>query len=160
VTARHQKCSKSDLNSSAEALLRKAREADPTFASAWFLLAFAICQQNRPDAEWKPPVERAMALSPSATPAERYLIDGHTHQQRYTGASPDLTELAEAARSFEALLQIAPDHYWGLLELANTYRRLGRKDDADRVRLGPYRVRPHSPLSLLMPRRFTPAAAT
>ena len=128
----------------AEALLRKATDADPTFASAWFLLAFAICQQNRPDAECKPPVERAMALSPNAAPAERYLIEGYTHQQRYTGASPDLTELAEAARAFEALLQLVPDHYWGLLELANTYRRLGRRDDADRVRLGAYRVRPRS----------------
>lgn len=128
----------------AEALLRKATEADPTFASAWFLLAVAICQQNRPDAECKPPVEGAMALSSSATPAERYLIEGYTHQQRYTGASPDLTELDKAARAFEALLQLVPDHYWGLLELANTYRRLGRTDDADRVRLGAYRVRPHS----------------
>jgi len=128
----------------AEALLRKATDADPTFASAWFLLAFTICQQNRPDAECKPPVERAMALSSNATPAERYLIEGYTHEQRYTGASPDLAELDKAARAFEALLQLVPDHYWGLLELANTYRRLGRPDDADRVRLGAYRIRPHA----------------
>ena len=128
----------------AEALLKKATEADPTFASAWFLLAFTICQQNRPDSECKPPVERAMALSSSATPAERYLIEGYTHQQRYTGASPDLTELDKAARAFEALLQLVPDHYWALLELVGTYRRLGRTDDADRVRLDAFRVRPQS----------------
>ena len=129
----------------AEALLKKATEADSRFASAWFLLAFAICQQNRPDAECKPPVERAMALSPSAGPAERYLIEGYTHEQRYDRASPERSELVEAARSFEALLQLVPDHYWGIVELVGIYRLLGRHDDADRVRLDAYRVRPHSP---------------
>jgi tetratricopeptide (TPR) repeat protein len=129
----------------AEALLKKATEADPTFASAWFLLAFAICQQNRPDAECKPPVERAMALSPSMGPAERYLIEAYTHEQRYDPMSADRSELAEAARSYEALLQLVPDHYGALVELGWIYRLLGRHDNADRVRLEAFRIRPHSP---------------
>jgi tetratricopeptide (TPR) repeat protein len=130
---------------SAEALLRRAIDADPSFGSAWLLLAEAVRNQDRPRAEYLPLAEKAMALSGSVGPAERYLIEGFTHESRWDGSVANRGELEDAARAYEALLQIAPDHYWALLSLVETYRNLNRPDEADRVTLHAATVRPHSP---------------
>ena len=47
----------------AEVLLREATAIEPSFASAWLLLANAIRQQNRPAAEYLPIAERAPGLT-------------------------------------------------------------------------------------------------
>jgi DNA-binding winged helix-turn-helix (wHTH) protein/tetratricopeptide (TPR) repeat protein len=130
---------------SAEALLRKSTDADPLFASAWLVLAHAVRQQDRPRSEYLPLAERAMALSGTVSSPERYLIEGFTHTSRWDGSVANRRELDVAARAYEALLQLTPDHYWALLELVETYRDLGRFEEADRVTLQAARVRPHSP---------------
>jgi tetratricopeptide (TPR) repeat protein len=129
---------------SAEALLRKAVEIDPAFASAWLLLAHAISNQNRDRSEYVPFAERAMQLSASVGPVERYMIEGFTHRVRYDWKLPDRSDLQAAARAYEALLQFAPDHYWALVELLSIYRSLGRVEDVDRVTLHAAALRPHS----------------
>jgi hypothetical protein len=60
----------------AEALLRRATEADPAFASAWLLLAQTVRAQSRSIAEALALAERAMGESVRSTAAERCFIEG------------------------------------------------------------------------------------
>ncbi len=128
---------------SAEALLTDATRVDPSFASAWLLLAHSIFQQDRPKAEWLPLAERALQLASGVSDAERYFIEGFTHSRRGRDLE-DPSEAEAAARAFEAVLQLAPDHYWTLLELVPVYRQLGRFADAERLVIHEAEVRPRS----------------
>jgi DNA-binding winged helix-turn-helix (wHTH) protein/tetratricopeptide (TPR) repeat protein len=128
---------------SAEALLTEATRVDPSFASAWLMLAHAICQQDRPTGEYLPIAERALSLSAGAASAERYFIEGFTYSRR-AHFSENPRDYDHAARSFEAVLQVSPDHYWTLLELVPVYRQLGRFDEAERVVAHAAAVRPRS----------------
>jgi tetratricopeptide (TPR) repeat protein len=129
---------------SAEALLRQATVEDPSFASAWLLLAHAIFVQSRPVPEFLPLSERALELSRDVSSPERYFIQGVAHRHR-TYAAPDANgNLDASARAFEALLALEPAHYWALLELAPVYRYLGRIDDAERVVLAAAAAHPDS----------------
>ena len=128
---------------SAEALLTEATAIDPSFASAWMLLANAIYHQDRPKTEYLPIAERALHLASGTSDVERFFIDGFTHSRR--GADQeDPSETEAAARAFEAVLQLAPDHYWTLLELLPVYRQLGRFADAERLVIHAAEVRPRS----------------
>jgi len=128
--------------SSAEALLRGATEADPSFAAAWMLLGHVIANQNRPPREYRPFVEKAFALAGNLSPVERWMIEGFAW--RYRPWQGDYREVDAAIRAYEATLQIVPDHYWALLELQFLYAMLGRVDDQERVTLHAARLRPHS----------------
>ena len=128
----------------AEGLLRRATEADPNFASAWLLLAQTLQRQMRPAREALPVAERALAAAAASTPIERCFIEGVVHRFRADAHSGQTADLEASAQSFEALLRLAPDHYWGLLELGPIYRRLQRYDDADRIALQAAAARPHS----------------
>jgi tetratricopeptide (TPR) repeat protein len=128
---------------SAEALLTDATALDPTFASAWLLLAHSKFQQNRPKAEYLPTAERALQLTSGVSEVERYFIEGYTHSRRGRDQE-DPTEAEAAARAFEAVLELSPDHYWTLLELLPVYRQLGRFADADRLVIHEADVRPRS----------------
>jgi len=128
---------------SAEALLTDATTLDPTFASAWLLLAHSRFQQNRPKAEYLPTAERALQLTSGVSEVERYFIEGYTHSRRGRDQE-DPTEAEAAARAFEAVLQLSPDHYWTLLELVPVYRQLGRFADAERLVIHEADVRPRS----------------
>ncbi|MEO7271686.1 MAG: protein kinase [Vicinamibacterales bacterium] len=128
----------------AEQLLRQATATDSSFASAWLLMAHAVASQGRTAAEYLPLAERAVALTDHVTRAERYFILGFTHRRRATAAWGRTGELDAAARAYETLLQLQPDHYWALLELEQVYRQLDRIDDAERVALRAAAGRPHS----------------
>ena len=128
----------------AEVLLKEATAIDPSFASAWLLLAHAVCQQNRPAAEYLPIAERALGLTAGVTAVERYFIEGFTYNRR-AYRSEKMQDYAAAAKAYEGLLQLAPDHYWTLLELVPVYRQLGRFNDAERVVVHAAAVRPRSP---------------
>ena len=128
---------------SAEALLTDATSADPSFASAWLLLAHAISRQNRPATDYQPLAERALSLSAGVAALERHFIEGFTFSRR-ARVPEDLRDYDAAARGFEAVLQLAPDHYWTLLELVPIYRQLGRFNDAERVVVHAATVRPLS----------------
>jgi DNA-binding winged helix-turn-helix (wHTH) protein len=127
----------------AEALLADATALDPTFASAWLLLAHSIFQQNRPRAEYLPIAERALQLTSGVSDVERYFIEGYTHSCRGRDQE-DPSENEAAARAFEAVLQLSPDHYWTLLELVPVYRQLDRFADAERLVIHEADVRPRS----------------
>jgi hypothetical protein len=118
---------------SAEALLREATRVDPTFASAWLLLAHVVWNRQWPSDAFLPFAERALALSTGASTAERYFIQGFTDRRRAQAERGGVPHLEAAVQAFEALLEIDPDHYWGLLELGTVYRELGRIEDAERV---------------------------
>jgi DNA-binding winged helix-turn-helix (wHTH) protein len=128
---------------SAEALLTDATALDPSFASAWLLLAHSISQQDRPKAEYLPMAERALHLASGVSDVERYFIEGFTHSRRGRDQE-DPSEAEAGARAFEALLQLAPDHYWTLLELVPVYRQLGRFADAERLVIHAAELRPRS----------------
>jgi len=128
---------------SAEAFLTEATAADPSFASAWLMLAQAISQQNRPASEARPIVERALTLSDGTSALERHFIEGFCYS-RLARFSEDVRDYAAAARSFETVLQLTPDHYWTLLELLPVYRQLGRFEDAERLVIHAAAVRPRS----------------
>lgn len=151
---------------SAEGLLRRAVERDPGFASAWLLLAHTSRAQRRPAAETLSHTARALTASEGSNPLERWFIEGTVHRLR-ADAEPGRTDLLEAAvRAFEALRKVAPDHYWGLLELGEIYRRLQRHTDAERIALHAATLRPHSikfgidALRALIAQRQTSAAAS
>ena len=127
----------------AEALLTDATALDPAFASAWLLLAHSICQQDRPKSEYLPIAERALQLTAGVSDVERYFIEGYTHSRRGWDQE-DQSENEAAARAFEAVLQLSPDHYWTLLELVPVYRQLGRFADAERLVIHEADVRPRS----------------
>jgi cytochrome c-type biogenesis protein CcmH/NrfG len=128
---------------SAEALLTDATALDPTFASAWLLLAHSIFQQDRPKAEYLPIAERALQLTSGVSDVERYFIEGYTHWRRGRDQE-DPSEAEAAARAFEAVLQLSPDHYWTLLELVPVYRKLNRFADAERLVIHEADLRPRS----------------
>ncbi len=128
---------------SAEALLTDATALDPTFASAWLLLAHSSFQQDRPKAEYLPIAERALQLTSGVSDVERYFIEGYTHWRRGRDQE-DPSEAEAAARAFEAVLQLSPDHYWTLLELVPVYRQLNRFADAERLVIHEADVRPRS----------------
>jgi tetratricopeptide (TPR) repeat protein len=104
----------------AEQLERQALAEDPDFASAHIYLAFALKNQSNP--EWKEQAERALALAPSVGDRERYFI---------LGSYESLNGQEERARAaFEALIRLYPDHFFGLRNLVNLYRQLGRIQEA------------------------------
>ena len=128
---------------SAEALLTQATTLDPSFASAWLLRAKTLGLQDRGLASVLPLAEKALLLSADASTVERYFIEGFTHALRGRDVE-DPSETEVAARSFEAVLQLAPDHYWTMLELEWVYRDLGRFDDLLRMTIHGADVRPRS----------------
>ena len=128
---------------SAEALLTQATALDPSFASAWLLLAHAMCQQHRPSGEYLPIAERALELTSGVSVAERYFIEGFALSRR-ARVSEQVRDYEAAARAYETVLQLVPDHYWTLLELVPVYRQLGRFDDAARLVIHGAEVRPRS----------------
>ena len=94
-------------------------------------------------AEYMPFAERALGLSSAVSPVERYFIEGFTHTRR-GHRSEQMQDYDAAAKAYEGLLQLAPDHYWTLLELVMVYRQLGRFDDAERLVADAAAVRPRS----------------
>ena len=107
------------------------------------MLAHAIGQQNRPASESRPIAERALELSAGTSEVERYFIEGFCYRRR-ARFSEDRRDYDAAARAFEAVLQLTPDHYWTLLELMPVYRQLGRFEDAEQLVTHAAAVRPRS----------------
>lgn len=106
----------------AEELLKQATQEDPEFASGYNHLAWAIRNQGRPEEDYRPYAERALALADKTSQRERYFILGSYYQQ--------LGQDEKAIPHYDALLRLYPDHYWGTTNLANAYERLGRPEDA------------------------------
>ncbi len=112
----------------AEDLLRQAVEEDPQFASAFIHLAWTLFNQDRSPEDYLPYAQRAYQLAETAGERERYFILGSYH--RMNG------ENEEAIAAYGALLQLYPDHFWGLNNLAHLLWVEGRLNEAT-----PYLVR-------------------
>jgi tetratricopeptide (TPR) repeat protein len=137
---------------SADALLAQAIAVDPAFASAWLLRARAAAARDWPVKPYAPRAndeqlayaERALLLVEQVSSEERYFIEGVAARIRADLGAGRRPDLIRAARAFETLLQLVPDHYWALIELEPIYRRLQRIDDAERTALHGASLRPNS----------------
>jgi tetratricopeptide (TPR) repeat protein len=102
-----------DSQGGAEELLRHAVAEDPSFASAYILLAHAINNQNRPLEEFLPYAETAFRLSETTSDRERYFIRGSYYYF--------LGQRDKAIAAWEALVDLYPDHGWAVGNLSNLY---------------------------------------
>ena len=136
----------------AEALLREAVALDPDFALAHLALAEAIRASapvgNPRHADADESLARALEASARSVEAERLFVVGKVAQTRAAqtqgAGAPALSLFAQAAAAHEALLQLQPEHFGAVGELANTYRRLGRVAEANRLVLRLAELRPNS----------------
>ncbi len=112
----------------AEVLLKRAVEEDPEFASAYNHLAHSLRNQGRPLEELIPYARRALEPSKQLPERERYFIEGS-----YVFF---LGEYDQAITSYEALLQLHPDHLLANTKMFISLSREGRFGDAV-----PYMVR-------------------
>ena len=120
---------------SATELLQQAVAEDPVFASAHIWLAHSLHNIGKKE-EATPHYERAFELADSTTDRERYFILG-SYYWRHLGDNE------KAAQAFEVLVQLYPDHYWGLHKLASNYSELGRHQEAARYRMRLADLRPN-----------------
>jgi tetratricopeptide (TPR) repeat protein len=119
-------------------IAKKEVEEDPEFASGWIALAWATrnvsevpydagrAAVDKVSQTYRPFLERAMKLSASAPPWERYWIAGSYYRL--------LGDDARALPEFEALVKLRPDHWAGGRNLHGLLTRLGRIDEALAVR--------------------------
>ncbi len=110
---------KSDV---AEVLLKQAIIEDPEFASAYNHLAHSLRNQGRPQEEFIPYAQRALELSEQLPERERYFIEGSYFSF--------LGEHDQEILTYEALLQLHPDHYWASNNMAWMLQRVGRFEEA------------------------------
>lgn len=99
-------------NAAAEELLKQAVAEDPEFASAYIHLAHAIRNQFRPPEEYLPYATRALELASEASDRERLFVRGGYYAM--TG------DYGRAFTSYQALVQLYPDHFWGTNNAATT----------------------------------------
>ncbi|KAB2969324.1 MAG: tetratricopeptide repeat protein, partial [Thermoanaerobaculia bacterium] len=151
----------------AKAVFRKAVDADPEFALAWLGLAGA---QNSAK-EFFAALDRAVALAPKATPAERLMIaaaqagaqgDNATQTrklQKLTALYPSderalvllgnvhfaAQRYADAIAAYERAVEIAPEFSQTYNQLGYSYRFLGRFEEAEKAFTEYTRVLPDDP---------------
>ena len=106
----------------AAALLDQAVKEDPQFASAHIYLAHCYSNVGK-DKEAAPHYEKAFALADTTTDRERYFILG-SYYGRF------LPDAVKEVRSYEILVRLYPDHYWGINNLVGAYRRAGQPKQA------------------------------
>jgi tetratricopeptide (TPR) repeat protein len=121
-------------NAFAEQLYRQAIIEDPSFASAYIMLAWTLHNQRKPDQEWMQASERALQLSEQVSERERLFIAGSYHMMRDQDEMP----------SFEALVQRYPDDYWPTSNLAGSYQATGRYKEALVYRVKLAELRPNN----------------
>jgi tetratricopeptide (TPR) repeat protein len=123
-----------DWDGAVELLVRAVSE-DPGFASAHIYLAHCYSNLRQSD-KAAPHYEKAFALVDTTTERERYFILGSYYDIQ--------NRLDKAVAAYEALLQIAPDHYWGRNNLLGCYHRLGRNDEIPEHYIALAQIRPKS----------------
>jgi DNA-binding winged helix-turn-helix (wHTH) protein/tetratricopeptide (TPR) repeat protein len=107
--------------SSGTEMLKRAVEEDPDFASAHVYLAHCYANAGK-DKEATTHFDRAFELASSTTDRERYFILGS-----YYGFKGDS---ARAIDAYDVLVQIFPDDFWGVNNLAFELMGAGRQEDA------------------------------
>jgi DNA-binding winged helix-turn-helix (wHTH) protein/tetratricopeptide (TPR) repeat protein len=121
-------------------LLEEAIQADPDFASAHVYLAHCyanVGNGRKAGAHFK----RAFELADTATDRERYFILGSYYDFVH--------QVKKAIQSYEVLVRLDPDHYWGQNNLEITYTEAGRYSDAVAERTKQAQLRPNDYLANL-----------
>ena len=108
-------------DAAAELPLRDAIRLDPSFSSAYIMLAHSLHNQLRPADEYVPVALRALQQSDTLPSREKYFIIGS-----YYGL---IGENDKAIAAYEALVREHPTDYWGVNNLMNRYRESGRYRD-------------------------------
>ena len=103
------------------ALLQESLREDPDFATAHIMLAW----QTRTGADnlekFSHHLERAFELADNTNEAERFWILGSYYEMK--------GERDEAAKYFEALLTVDPNHLWTLSNLTTYWSEKGHRDE-------------------------------
>lgn len=106
-------------------MLERAIQEDPKFASAWLLLGFAYADAGD-EPKSAPYFKRAFELADTVTDRERFFILGSYYEA--AGHNPQ-----KAVESYETLLRLYPDHFWGIHSLAGWYIGTGRMEEFARL---------------------------
>ena len=123
-------------------LLRGAIKDDPEFASAYVHLAWTMSNLKQPSSQWRPLLERGVALNEVATEPEQWFIAGSHHQ--LMGRQDD------AATSYERALTVAPGHFWALGNLAGIKSSQGQHEAAALLQIRRARSNPDSLVSQII----------
>jgi tetratricopeptide (TPR) repeat protein len=118
------------------ALVTEALKIDPEFPTARIWRAWCLYRHRRFE-EAVREAERAVALTPQAGPWEQHWIRGSYHHL--------IGDFAAAAREYEALRRLQPDHYWAISNLRGVYSRLGKDQEAKDIALAWAALRPNQP---------------
>jgi DNA-binding winged helix-turn-helix (wHTH) protein/tetratricopeptide (TPR) repeat protein len=102
-------------------LLEQAVQSDPDFASAHVYLAYCYSNVGK-GRQAKLHFQRAFELADTATDRERYFILGS-----YYGS---VGQAEKSIESYEVLVRLYPDHYWGENNLQIAYEAAGRYGEA------------------------------
>jgi Tfp pilus assembly protein PilF len=112
-----------DEQAAAAELLQQALDADPKSVSAYTLLAWTQVNRRQPPSVYLRSARRAVDLVDSNTDmAVKYFA-----RATYWDLKRDLQQ---AALSYEAVLAVAPSHYWALNNLADVYWNLYSSQNA------------------------------
>ncbi|MBZ5561875.1 MAG: winged helix-turn-helix domain-containing protein [Acidobacteriia bacterium] len=101
----------------AAALLDQAVKEDPKFASAHIYLAHCYSNVDKED-QAAPHYRKAFELADTTTDRERYFILGSYYGRFMPDPEKEL-------RSYEILVRLYPDHYWGIHKLVFAYLGMG-----------------------------------
>ena len=123
----------------AAAMLDQAVQEDPQFASAHIYLAHCYSNLDREDLAG-PHYQKAFELADTTTDRERYFILG-SYYGRYK-QDPD-----KEVNSYEILVRLYPDHYWGVTNIVGAYRRLGMPNKAIIYVIRRALMRPNDPMA-------------
>lgn len=105
-------------NAAAELPLRDAIRLDPSFSSAYIMLAHCLNNQGRTKDEFVPLASRALDQSSNLPSREKYFIIGSYYDL--------IGEMDKAIAAYEALVREHPTDFWGLNNLLLAYRESGR----------------------------------
>ena len=120
-----------------------ARASDPTFVAAWWPLRRLLANQEDGPALLRLfDVEVANSSLPLQDRADLWVARGHLLEDR-------LLRPADAAVSYRAALELAPDHPAALLSLLASSSRLGEASGVESAIMGIVRLCPDGPVSLL-----------
>ncbi len=107
---------------SAVQLLEQALAVDPDFATAHIYLAHCYSNLGQ-EKQAAPHYQQALRLADSTADRERYFILGSYHD----GFTKDYNK---AITTYEVLVRLYPDHYWGVNNLAWTLSQVDRDEEA------------------------------
>ena len=121
-------------------LLEQAVQSDPDFASAHVYLAYCYSNVGK-GRQANLHFKRAFELADTATDRERYFILGSYYD--------NIGQADKSIESYEVLVRLYPDHYWGENNLQIAYEAAGRYGEAAAERTKQAQLHPNDYLANL-----------